>query len=379
MHQAFVSWSSADARIRPLAEVFKNWVSQLFAGRINFFFSKEIRPGRIGVNEVYEALNRSDLGFIFLSQRTARSPWVIFECGCLNPAVNNGKVFPLLFDISPSELRTICPPLGEFQAVSIRDQSEVERLIEHIAEVIGLSAGDRIAIMGDFARRYSDLTDGIRELVDAKRSLPDRFAGLVPYNDNIGGSINFQMPSVFSQFDKELFLVGINLNFLLNLRANPTNFGSLLSCLMDRPERRVKILISDLWNDQIRYTYDKIVFGNSQREFEGLNEVFADEKSDVFLENYIRRYCGVDRCAQVAGQLEIKKIDILMDTFWFLDANGATGSGSMLIAPMTALAGFERPVFYANQSEHRGLFAAYHNVCKAGYDISQHVLWPLRK
>ncbi len=82
--------------------------------------------------------------------------------------------------------------------------------------------------------------------MDLQRVLPDRFIGLVPYNDNIRASSNFQMPAVFSQFDRELFLVGINLNFLLNVRSNPSTLASLLESLANYKDRTVKILMRPL-------------------------------------------------------------------------------------------------------------------------------------
>ena len=40
----FISWSSADLRIREIAEGYKNWLNVIFDNKINIFFSEEIEP-----------------------------------------------------------------------------------------------------------------------------------------------------------------------------------------------------------------------------------------------------------------------------------------------------------------------------------------------
>lgn len=217
---AFISWSTMDSRVEPLADTFKMWLYSLFQGEIDFFFSREIEPGEAPMPSVYEALNAADLGFIFLSQRTARSPWVIFESGCLNPSLRKGKVYPLLFDLSPKELRRICPPLADFQAVELRSRDDVRRLVDKIGRQVGLDDPAALSVRERFHQTYGELEHAIRVGVDSRQMLPDRFTGMIAYNDTIAGSENFQMPQIFDQFRKDLLFVGINLNSLLNLDNN---------------------------------------------------------------------------------------------------------------------------------------------------------------
>ena len=65
-----------------------------------------------------------------------------------------------------------------------------------------------------------------------------------------------------------------------------------------------------------------------------------------------------------------------MDTFWFVDTD--ENQGSMLLAPLTARTGAERPVFYASKKENRILYDKYFEVCKSGFDFTSDVLWPLK-
>ena len=38
----FISWSSADPRIKAIAEGYKNWLNTIFEDKINTFFSEEM-------------------------------------------------------------------------------------------------------------------------------------------------------------------------------------------------------------------------------------------------------------------------------------------------------------------------------------------------
>ncbi|MFI6283758.1 toll/interleukin-1 receptor domain-containing protein [Streptomyces sp. NPDC051018] len=375
--KAFLSWSTRDPRIEPLAQLFRQWLSSLFEGRVDSFFSREIQPGEHTVPRIYQALNEADFGFIFLSQRTAGSPWVIYESGCLNPSLRAGRVFPLLFDLSPGELRALCPPLADFQAVSLRNVQDVRRLTERLCQLLGLDDSQVIELRENFHRTFPQLERAIAETVDSKRLLPDRFTGTLTYNDNIAGSRNFQMPGVFEQYQRELFLVGNNLNFLLNLHNNEEMFGALLDSLAKDPSKRVRILIADLWDEKILYTYNKVIFGSALSEFSGLNDTLTDPESRFYLDRFITARVGSKVHQQLRKQLRIKKIGLLVDTFWFVDPDNTALSGDLLFALMTAVTGRERPVFYVNQAENPGLYSKYFDMCQAAFDLSSDVLWPV--
>ena len=67
-----------------------------------------------------------------------------------------------------------------------------------------------------------------------------------------------------------------------------------------------------------------------------------------------------------------------MDTFWFVDNDENTKQGSMLLAPLTASSGAERPVFYASKKKNTTLYNKYFEVCKSGFDAMGSVLWPVK-
>lgn len=106
---------------------------------------------------------------------------------------------------------------------------------------------------------------------------------------------------------------------------------------------------------------------------------------DTYIQNLCARIAAEENKSDPHGlyeavkkQLLIKRIDLLMDTFWFVDNDENTKQGSMLLAPLTASSGAERPVFYASKKKNTTLYNKYFEVCKSGFDAMGSVLWPVK-
>lgn len=374
--KAFLSWSSSDIRVATLAPILKSWLQDIFGGSIELFFSNDIEPGEASIPNVYRGLNEADLGFILLSQRTARSPWVIYEAGCLNPSLREGRVFPLLFDLTPGALRLACPPLADFQAASLRDPVSMRALVAKSARIAGMKDSDVQSVMNNFPASHAALNKYLRDQVDSKRLLPERFSGIILYGDSISTSHAFSMPAIFNNYLSELLLVGNNLTYLLNLANSTDNMEALLDSLLEDPSRMVRILVADLWDDRVLFTYDNAVLGTATAELQGLTPVLHDPDSPLYLDRFIRNYCSGPSYHQIRRQLTIKAVPFLGDTLWFIDADPIKLSGNMLFALMTAAVGRERPVFYVAQNEHPDLFSKHYDTCRAAFDVAGYRLWP---
>jgi len=186
------------------------------------------------------------------------------------------------------------------------------------------------------------------------------------------------MPQILYEFKRELFLAGINLNFLLNLRTDSTNFVQMLNVLMKDPQKKIKIFISDIWEEHLKYSYDKIVYGQSEVGLKGLTEVFKDTDSDIYIDTFIKKITG-DKYDQITNQLAIRTIEMLGDTFWFVDPDETNKTGNMMLIPMTCWNGRDRAVFFASQKKQYNLFNSYYNLCKGGFDSASKPVWPLKR
>jgi hypothetical protein len=374
--KVFISWSSEDQRVKRIAETFQNWFQTVFGNRIKFFYSEDIGPGENFMKKIEKELKDTQFAFFFLSRRTSKSPWVVFEAGCLKHLLDKENVYFLLTDISSKEFGELCPPLSFYQASPINTPDAVKRIVETICRKVLNSPSDTLQIQSVAERRYKELENSLLEISKNVQLLPDRYTGLLPYGDNIDCSGNFKMPRIFDEFKKELFLVGINLGFLLNLRSDQTNFVHMLRVLMQDPQKKVDICICDIWEPRLQYAWSKIVFEYFDVALRGFTEVFQNKESPLYLDTFIRKITG-DQYDQITTQLTIKKIEMLGDTFWFVDADETQGSGVMMLIPMTAQTGHDRSVFFANQKSHDRLFNGYYSLCRAGFNAYAKVMWPV--
>ena len=180
---------------------------------------------------------------------------------------------------------------------------------------------------------------------------------------------------------------------LFNIKSNSKPMEALIRSLVNSKEKTAQILISNLWDEKILYTYDKTLLGFGKSEYEYMNEVFFDTSSKYYLDTYIQNLClciagdekekkydAHDLYEAVKRQLLIKRIDLLMDTLWFVDNDEIKKQGSMLLAPLTARTGAERPVFYADKQKNERLYDSYFGVCKSGFEYTgSKVLWPVKE
>lgn len=391
----FISWSSADPRIRDIAEGYKNWMNVIFDDKIEMFFSEEIEPAQNGIKHIHTELETADIGIVFVTQRTARNPWVLYEFGCMYKLLEKEAVYLILLDLDFKQLGEIAPPMAGTQAVLLSDKHNNIRLIESIAKKLEISGSEILKIKSKAKGEYCYIDDCVTEAQKNFANLPDKYVGEVPYNNSIKDSDNFQMPKIFDVYTKNILLVGMSLGTIFNIKSDSRSMDSLIKSLIHDNKKNVKILISNLWDEKLFYTFNKMIFGFGNEAYAYLNEVFFDTSSKYYLDTYIQNLCSTiaekenkkkqekkydahELYEAVKKQLLIKRIDLLMDTFWFVDNDENTKQGSMLLAPLTASSGAERPVFYASKKKNTTLYNKYFEVCKSGFDAMDSVLWPVK-
>ena len=388
----FISWSSADPRIRDIAEGYKNWLNIIFEDKINTFFSEEIEPAKNGIKHIHAGLETADIGLVFVTHRTASNPWVMYELGCMHKLLEQEALYPILLDLNVNQLSEIAPPLAWPQVILLNKKEDNVRLIESIAQKLEISGAEILKIKNMAKDEYQHIDNCVKEAQKNFANLPDKYAGEVPYNNSIKDSDNFQMPQIFDFYNKNILLVGMSLGTVFNIRSDPRSMESLIKSLVFDNTKTVKILISNLWDEKIFYTFNKTIFGFGGSAYTYLNEIFFDTSSKYYLDTYIQTLCAAiaeeenkkekhdahELYEAVKRQLLIKRIDLLMDTFWFVDNDEKTNQGSMLLAPLTARTGAERPVFYASKKKNTTLYNKYFEVCKSGFDFTSDVLWPVR-
>lgn len=385
----FISWSSVDHRIKPIADGYKNWLNVIFDDKIDIFFSEEIKPAQNGIKHIHTGLKTANVGLVFVTQRTARNPWVLYEFGCMHKLLVKEAVYLILLDLDSKELAEIAPPMAGIQAISLNEKEKNIELVKSIARKIYGSDENSVEIENRALARYSHIERCVSEAQNNFANLPDKYTGEVLYNNSIKDSDNFQMPKIFDVYTKNILLVGMSLGTIFNIKSDSRSMDSLIKSLIHDNKKNVKILISNLWDEKLFYTFNKMIFGFGNEAYAYLNEVFFDTSSAYYLDTYIQNLCARIAAEEnkpdprelykaVKKQLLIKRIDLLVDTFWFVDTDESTKQGSMLLAPLTASSGAERPVFYATKKKNERLYDSYFGVCKSGFDAMGSVLWPVK-
>jgi len=191
----------------------------------------------------------------------------------------------------------------------------------------------------------------------------------IHYSMDINGS-DLRFPKILDKYNKELFLVGPNQNFLLNTRHNSDNFEKLIASLIDGG-RSINILISDPSDKVLQKMYAKVSAKDFNKES---SEILVSIKE---IDRFIETKFGREKLAKIKQEklLQIKSVDIYLDTFCFVD--GQTGLGSAyFMVDSKGVAGGLRPVVFADEIDHRDLFNFYYELLKKNIFQDATLLWP---
>lgn len=396
--RVLVVCASVDARTADLAEHFRIWMSSSFASyiyeldsRVLDVSSNSVLSGRIGA--LRSLVEWSDVVLFVTAATTVSSPWMTYVLGLAMSREQSSPVALLSVDNVPLP--------QPWSALSCFGVSHLKDCLLRIAEFVNLKASHlaalraKLAALGDVAAKDTERTDAAKDTeyqacldyiehgMGKVAVLPDGFDHVVKCGVNIASSNTFQIPRVFELFESELLLVGINFHFLFNLSGSLANFGALLSALASSPARQIKVLVSDLNDETTRAAYLNFIGEkHGARELADLNRVFYEPESDVYLDKVVRAFAEdheLDTSVlykRLRSQLVVRSINMLFDTFWFVDSDKLRAEGSMMLVPMTARSGRVRPVFYMNHKEHMSVFGEYYETCIEGFHAGQNV-WPL--
>ncbi|MFJ2534946.1 toll/interleukin-1 receptor domain-containing protein [Microbacterium maritypicum] len=125
----FISWSGPQAE--QIAKRLREWLEVVLAGKVTCFVSSEdIARGDRGLNVIARELESRDFGIVILTKANVASPWIHFEAGALGQSLTNGKVAPLLLDITRAD---VVGPIAQFQSTLLTDQEDFRRFIQDLA------------------------------------------------------------------------------------------------------------------------------------------------------------------------------------------------------------------------------------------------------
>jgi len=199
-------------------------------------------------------------------------------------------------------------------------------------------------------------------------SFPDRVKGFLPYNPNIKAS-HFQVQNIIKEYKKELFLIGANQNFILNLENSKDQFLKLVESLA--LNKKVFILISDPEYKPLMDVYDII---SSKDDFHKEEAAVVDSIQEI--DKTISNFFGIAKLEDIKKNrlLEIRCTKAFLETFCFVDSGSRKGKGYFILIGKR-IAGGSRPIFYFTEEDDNEIFATYYERYRVEFEQAR-LLWP---
>ncbi|HZV33059.1 MAG TPA: TIR domain-containing protein [Verrucomicrobiae bacterium] len=134
--KVFISWSGE--RSKKIAEIFRKWIPGVIQAVRPYFTPDDIAKGARWATEIAKELSDSKVGIFILTLENLTAPWIIFEAGAISKQLDSARVCPLLFGISPTDVKG---PLEQFQCSSF-SKEEIRKLLKSINAGLGDSGLD---------------------------------------------------------------------------------------------------------------------------------------------------------------------------------------------------------------------------------------------
>jgi TIR domain len=121
-----ISWSGD--RSHRIAQIFREWLPTVLPGIDAWMSSHDIGKGRPWQQELTSNLSETNWGILIVLPENQNSAWLNFEAGAISKWVDFANVAPILFGLTPSDLRG---PLANFQA-TVFSKDDFLRLLKSL-------------------------------------------------------------------------------------------------------------------------------------------------------------------------------------------------------------------------------------------------------
>ncbi|MCA6060853.1 TIR domain-containing protein [Thalassolituus sp. ST750PaO-4] len=129
--ELFISWSGEQSK--KIAEAIREWIPCVIQAVKPYFTPEDINKGQRWSSEISKKLESSKIGIIVLTPYNLDAPWLMFEAGALSKSVDTARVCPLLFGVTPAEVKG---PLVQFQCSGF-NRPEAMKLLRSINHELG--------------------------------------------------------------------------------------------------------------------------------------------------------------------------------------------------------------------------------------------------
>lgn len=156
--ELFISWSGDKSK--KIAEAIREWIPCVIQAVKPYFTPEDINKGQRWGTEIAGKLESSKIGIIILTPSNLEAPWLMFEAGALSKSVETSRVCPLLFGVTPAEVKG---PLVQFQC-SVFNESEAYKLLRSINDELGNEKLDEKTLSATFEVFWPKLASKIESI-----------------------------------------------------------------------------------------------------------------------------------------------------------------------------------------------------------------------
>tara|TARA_B100000745_G_scaffold172750_2_gene113219 strand:- start:689 stop:1606 length:918 start_codon:yes stop_codon:yes gene_type:complete len=162
--ELFISWSGEKSR--KIAEAIREWIPCVIQAVKPYFTPEDINKGQRWGAEISGKLEASKVGIIVLTPSNLEAPWLMFEAGALSKSVETSRVCPLLFGVTPAEVKG---PLVQFQC-SIFNETEALKLLRSINSELGTEKLEEKTLSATFEVFWPKLASKIESITHETES-----------------------------------------------------------------------------------------------------------------------------------------------------------------------------------------------------------------
>lgn len=345
-----------------LREVFPN---------LSIFFSDHIQGGDQWRDRIRTAIQVTKVALFVVAPDSLESKWMAYEYGYTTASLQTKTVIPVLVSVVPAFFNARLPMFEAIQANLFGTSDAFAALCATCAKHV---SDTRSPAQLDAAARSSwrNFESEAAELLRAAQQLvPQQYSDVTPYA-RLHES-RFSMPDVLRRCETELYLVGPNHFYILNLTGEASRFRKLLDWLRSSEMRRARFLLSDMWNDSVFDCYKLFAQGGAELERAALTESWKNTTSSSYVDKVIEEHLGSDMLAslKLTRRLELRVLPTILDNLWFTDP--AASHGRCQAGFFNTLSPEQRPFFHAKANSE--LFTHYFALAEHGFTHAR-PLWP---
>lgn len=160
--KAFLSWSGQKSHKMALA--FSEWIPCVIQAVEPWVSSKDIDRGSIWFTEIFDHLNDTNLGIVFVTRENQNKPWLLFESGALSKGLTENRVCTVLVDLNVRDIEA-SSPLSHLNHTTV-DKDSVLKLIKTINKKLDDNQVKETHLERSFNALWSELETKIQSILD---------------------------------------------------------------------------------------------------------------------------------------------------------------------------------------------------------------------